>query len=450
MYNIRALPGPKDATGSKSFGLNKGGDVCGYAYLLDSKGEVLEAYGVIWKATGSPFEMHHYSSSVLYGINDNGDAVGVREWYNTATQIGVVVRGGTVIDLPAALGEGSLCRGINNAGKVVGFPFKGEHSFIYDSISGSHTFINPLPGQSDSYTAAINQPGDVVGRSYQNAFLFSGGVLTDLGPAAYIEGLNDKRVMVGSLDKPVPPYWLPAIWDLNQASPTPEYIPLPPGFWGGHGEGINKWGAVVGTCWTPPQASNPRWCAFVCIGGVSTDLNTLIPDGTGWDLGYAQAINDAGQITGTGTLYGKETAFLLTPEPFDGVDHFPFDDFRIDFADVPTLVATLIFGAVKQGGAGWVTVGGRRIPVPPRGPIGQLPADKRDLLISLAIDELAMHIEDDALRKSVRTSALEAARSQLGKLIENAATRRQEMSAVKSVSRYTAGKLNRPGLPQQN
>ena len=44
-----------------------------------------------------------------------------------------------------------------------------------------------------------------------------------------------------------------------------------------------------------------------------TDLNTLLPSGTGWVLQSAAAISDGDQIVGYGTLNGKRRAFLLTP-----------------------------------------------------------------------------------------------------------------------------------------
>jgi hypothetical protein len=53
--------------------------------------------------------------------------------------------------------------------------------------------------------------------------------------------------------------------------------------------------------------------AFVFTGGVAYDLNTLIPSGSGWVLNDAVAINDAGQIAGTGFHNGLQRAFLLTP-----------------------------------------------------------------------------------------------------------------------------------------
>ncbi len=48
------------------------------------------------------------------------------------------------------------------------------------------------------------------------------------------------------------------------------------------------------------------------------DLNTLIGPASGWILNSANAINDLGQITGTGTFDGVNRAFLLTPVPEPG------------------------------------------------------------------------------------------------------------------------------------
>ena len=44
-----------------------------------------------------------------------------------------------------------------------------------------------------------------------------------------------------------------------------------------------------------------------------TDLNAVLPSGSGLFLEFATAINDAGQIVGWGLLNGETPAFLLTP-----------------------------------------------------------------------------------------------------------------------------------------
>jgi len=51
----------------------------------------------------------------------------------------------------------------------------------------------------------------------------------------------------------------------------------------------------------------------VISGGTGVDLNSQIPSGSGWRLGVATAINDAGEIVGVGRHNGLQRAFLLEP-----------------------------------------------------------------------------------------------------------------------------------------
>jgi probable HAF family extracellular repeat protein len=53
--------------------------------------------------------------------------------------------------------------------------------------------------------------------------------------------------------------------------------------------------------------------AVVWHGKGPVDLNTLIPENSGWLLECAQGINDAGEIVGFGTLHGSTHAFLAKP-----------------------------------------------------------------------------------------------------------------------------------------
>lgn len=55
--------------------------------------------------------------------------------------------------------------------------------------------------------------------------------------------------------------------------------------------------------------------AFLDRNGAWIDLNTLIPANSGWVLVNASAINNAGQIVGTGRVNGgsQSQGFLLTP-----------------------------------------------------------------------------------------------------------------------------------------
>ncbi len=68
----------------------------------------------------------------------------------------------------------------------------------------------------------------------------------------------------------------------------------------------------------PGSASGPALTIMQTTptGGISetgAPLNELVVNGSGWYLSYVAAINDAGQIVGTGFHNGQQRAFLLTP-----------------------------------------------------------------------------------------------------------------------------------------
>jgi probable HAF family extracellular repeat protein len=81
-------------------------------------------------------------------------------------------------------------------------------------------------------------------------------------------------------------------------------------------ESINTAGTIVGQSDITGDAAQH---AFIMIGGVMVDLNTLLDSsGAGWTLLSAASINDLGQIVGYGiNPSGNTEAFLLdvVPEP---------------------------------------------------------------------------------------------------------------------------------------
>jgi probable HAF family extracellular repeat protein len=78
---------------------------------------------------------------------------------------------------------------------------------------------------------------------------------------------------------------------------------------------LNDKGQVTGTS---SLASTDH--AFLWQDGRFTDLNDLIPTGSGWELGAAGDINNSGLILGSGTYHGEDHAFLLTPKPTADAD----------------------------------------------------------------------------------------------------------------------------------
>jgi probable HAF family extracellular repeat protein len=72
---------------------------------------------------------------------------------------------------------------------------------------------------------------------------------------------------------------------------------------------INDAGKVVGYAFMSNEASH----AFIWQNGKMFDLNNLLPPNSGWTLNSAKAINNNGQIVGSGVFNGQNRGFLLTP-----------------------------------------------------------------------------------------------------------------------------------------
>jgi probable HAF family extracellular repeat protein len=325
----------------------------------------------------------------------------LRGFNNSDTEIAIVVSAGVVTDLSPAVGQGTTATGINNAGMICGWSWNSPDSFIYNlSTHSIAQSIPPLPGQKSSVAGAINDTNEVVGRSGNAGFYFNSGNLKALGTVAFVTDINHAGMACGSVGQPYPANFAAAICETRQASPVFTPIALPPGAIGSHGEGINSQGDVVGTFWTA-TTYNGQQSAYIYHNGVSTDLNTLI-SAPGWHLESAEDINDAGQIVGNGSYNGGQTAFLLTPQR----------SIPKGVVSLPELVGILLGGVAVDGG-GWIIIGGIPHPVDPWGAWGQIQVEKRDTLVALAMDEIAMYLVDPSSREAVRKTLIEVAGSRL-------------------------------------
>lgn len=222
-----------------------------------------------------------YSSA--HAINRYGQVVGeatTSQPFNPPTHA-ILYSGTNRTDLGVLAGSYSNARGINDAGVIVGetdAPVLGAtnlHAFMY-----SNSVMHDLGTLGGTYSsaAAINNSGDVVGESeiisnsttYLRAFLYHGGIMRELGTLRRLS---------------------------SSAS------------------AINSSGQVVGYVSNTDQDLN----AFLYDGTTMMNLNDYLPPDSGWQsLATADGINDAGQITGSGTTTnGEYHAYLLTPARVD-------------------------------------------------------------------------------------------------------------------------------------
>jgi probable HAF family extracellular repeat protein len=297
------------------------GGSTGSAYSINSAGQVAGAYqpsglalrafsysGGVFQDIAPPFA----SQSMARGINDQGDIAGVSyvggraqatvwdggvattlgdlgggESYGNAINAGGMVvgmavngagegrpfayAGGVMRDL--GLPDGAVWASaydVNGNGELAGYSMNswGRFSAFVWSEEDGYVALGTLGGRN-SYAMALNDSGDVVGNSltkagYAHAFLYTDGAMQDLGTLG------------------------------GNAS---------------YAYDVNSSGAVVGYSLLADGLTH----AFLYDGGIMLDLNGLLSCEPGWELAQAYGINDAGQIVGSGTLNGREHAFLLDP-----------------------------------------------------------------------------------------------------------------------------------------
>lgn len=280
-----------------------------------------------------------------YAINDSGVVVG--EFNNDSSRAFVYANGAmTGLTRLAGNNDNGVAHDINNAGVIVGISSNGTVSRPTKWVNNGTTYVasdlGTIAGTASATGRAwsINQNGVAAGLSTSGstsqATLWNNGAitnLTSLGDGTRFSqayGLNDNNVAVGASytgqtvgqligTSSTTDITRAFVWDsgtITELAPFNVYTSTnngPATNYHSVAMDVNNAGLVVGNS---QRISGSPAVATLWESGVAIDLNTLIPAGSGWNLLSAEGINDAGDITGYGTIGGVQHAFLITvPEP---------------------------------------------------------------------------------------------------------------------------------------
>ena len=298
-----------------------------YAYGINYAGQVVgnsstpsgDYHAFLWEnGTMTDLGTLGGDTSGAYGINNKGQVTGYSDNRKGDTHA-FLWSNGIMADLDAFGGNRSIATNINDMGQIVGYSsINTDHERAFLWKNRIMTDIGSLNDQSDDITSAqdINNEGQVVGRSEsQNgsyrAFRWSNGTMIDLGTlggnTSEAYAINEAGDVVGWSEFTKSSSVSHAFLWSNANGTMIDLGTLT----GEEGQGsyatdINNAGRIIGYTKTNE--------VFTWYKGIMTDLNTLLPENSGWKIMNVQGINNHGQIVGYGTFNGgKNTAVLLTP-----------------------------------------------------------------------------------------------------------------------------------------
>lgn len=319
-FSSLTVMNPGNANGSSAIAINASGQI-----LIEDRNDNLYLWsnGAATQITNG-FGSGRVSAPV-HGLNDSGQVVGFAE--NDEDRHYFVWSSGTGMT-EFFVGDIDEVQGLNNSGAIVGRA--ANNGFVFSG--GSTTaLVNPYSNGNGSTAYAINSSGQVAGVVFDENFSGSAvrwesngdvTVIADLG-LVFVADINDSGHVVGGSYDEVTEAFVAYYWDgtsmisIGSLNPGDETGAL----------AINGLGDVVGY----NEGFNDQ--AILYTSNTLYDLNELaadflvdMEDGIAGfvRLDYANDINDAGQIVGTGLYYDGfdvfETGFFLDntsaiPEP---------------------------------------------------------------------------------------------------------------------------------------
>jgi len=269
-----------------------------------------------------------YAYSTAMSVTEDDTIVGII--ISLTDVLPVIWRGNQLHKLPLLPKcYGGTADGVNSSGIVVGTLSRKEPLGQIACMWQAGRAINlPVPkGNLVARARRINASGIIIGdfqvsvasgKAFQfvpRACLWKNGMFVDLMPGQRVlsqaNGINDIGTIVGEIEKlPILGNHIHRAFLYKQGKI--QILGVLPGDNYSVATAINNVGQIVGrSSNTKSESRTTR--AFLWSNGRMVDLNALIQRASGWRLNDAVAINDHGEIAGTGMLHDTLHAFLLKP-----------------------------------------------------------------------------------------------------------------------------------------
>ncbi len=299
MIAIGSIYEEDPSLGSSARGINSLGVLCGTGGNPDNQNSAFR-----WEKGLITVLPTLGGNSIGKKINDLGDIAGSSRPIGSGTYHATLWIGNEIIDIGNLYpGENSLARDVNNSRDVVctsgapnanesiAFLWRNEIKYVLPSLTGKE-----VSGHAD----AINETG-------------------------YIAGFS--RAPIGD--------YHPVLWDIKDADNISIIdLGVPDGFSIGISTGLNDIGQIIGVYYGICVPMGPDcYQPFVWKDG-QIHLLDEFPD---WDLDSAVAINNVGQIVGTGFApNGEQHGYLLNPIIPGDLD----GDFTVSTSDLLILLSS--------------------------------------------------------------------------------------------------------------
>lgn len=327
-------------------GINNKSQIVGTSRFFDKDGIDRGQRAVSWtngliNNLGKNLEKSGIQSSVGTGINASGQVVGSGLLYQNGEDKGPrphLWSAGKAKNLGTFFTDSNgysdiRVTGINNVGHVLGLVFSVEmpgwfRGYVWANNSFQKLVDLGVALDDSNYGIgdAFNNKDEVAGRSGVDSamVLWKNGVIQKTGMLSTVQGvnppfplaINDKSQITGWEDFDTGGSHA-FFWDNGQMTDLGALGVDESGYATSYPTALNNNGQVVGNSSYSEGGVAKGFHAFIYQNKTLTDLNTLLPIGSGWLLENALAINDKGQIAVYGTYSKGITSYkayaLLTP-----------------------------------------------------------------------------------------------------------------------------------------